>query len=306
MGTQDCHTSKTLAPRLRHSSSEPCSELLGLRSSTSSICAKLRFSARRLEHRDTLEKRDTPGRQLQHPMPASQASSAPAMRVCAPVGLRLASLAVVLACALAAPVLLQPQDVESASGPTRVDSACSSRCAAVLRDSAILRRSLSRCADSVAASETRAVTLARAAARRFRASKRRADRLLRENAGLRAQLEAMPKPVAEIIPTISSQAGSAGLGARSLMSRTACDVIAWHATCGITCRAHGAAKPVLQLHYVESNVRPSMHLSEPGRKAYPAPHATTGMGCCTLMHRLRLGRSMPFPRSKFLCLRAGP
>jgi hypothetical protein len=138
---------------------------------------------------------------------ASQASRAPAMRVCAPVGLRLACLAVVLACALAAPVL--PQAVESANGPTLVDSACSSRCAAVLRDSAILRRSLSRCADSVAASETRAVTLARAAARRFRASKRRADRLLRENAELRAQLEAMPKPVAEIMPTISPPAGSA-------------------------------------------------------------------------------------------------
>ena len=33
--------------------------------------------------------------------------------------------------------------------------------------------------------------------------------------------------------------------ARSLMSRTACNVIAWHATCGIACRAHGAAEPML-------------------------------------------------------------
>ena len=138
-------------------------------------------------------------------MPALQAWQTlrtPVVQICIPVGLRLATLALaaVLACAFAEQVLLPPQAnggrnvsmlprvaIESNTGPAH---ASRSRCAAVLRDSAVLRRSLSSCADSFAACEARADTLAR----NLRVSKRRAKRLLRENAELRARLETVRTP----------------------------------------------------------------------------------------------------------------
>jgi hypothetical protein len=134
--------------------------------------------------------------------PAQQAFRTPMVRIYEPTGLRLATLAAVLACALAAPVLLQPQmdgarnaptlrgAVENLTSPALAGRACRSRCTAVLRDSAALRRSLSRCTDSIAATEARASALAR----KLRASRRRADVLVRENAQLHARLrdEAVP------------------------------------------------------------------------------------------------------------------
>jgi hypothetical protein len=158
-------------------------------------------------------------------MPAMQAwqtCRAPFVWSCTPVGLRLAALAAVVACALAAPVPLQPEadggrngpaspraGVELNPSPTLAGPANRSRCSAVLRDSAVLRRSLSRLSDSLAASEARAVTFER----KFRASKRRADRLVRENTELRARLEAVPATVrslAGIAPAINLQPVAAG------------------------------------------------------------------------------------------------
>jgi hypothetical protein len=167
----------------------------------------------------------SPSRRLHTPTSAMQAwqtCRTPGVRIGIPIGLRLAALAAVLACARAAPVLLQPQavgdrdvpilpraGVELNPSPTLAGPAYRSRCSAVLRDSAVLRRSLSRCADSFAASEARAVSLAL----KFRASNRQVDRLVRENAELRARLEAVPGTVrfgAETIPAVSLQPAIAG------------------------------------------------------------------------------------------------
>jgi hypothetical protein len=155
-----------------------------------------------------------------HALQALQ-SCAPVMRICAALGLRLATFAAILACALAAPALLQQQAdmglnesilpraaVERSTGPTLAGPACRSQCTAVLRDSAVLRRSLSRCADAFAASEARANALAR----KLLASKRGADSLVRENAELRVRLEAVPATVralAEMVPAISPQLATA-------------------------------------------------------------------------------------------------
>jgi hypothetical protein len=166
-------------------------------------------------------------------MPAMQAwqtCRAPVVRSYAPVGLWLAVLAAVVACARAAPVLLPQADggrnlpmlphagVETDTGRTLADPAYRSRCSAVLRDSAVLRRSLSRCADSFAASEARAVSLAL----QLRASKRK-------NAELRARLEAVPETVrAETIRPQPAISGS-----------------------------------------VNGNMRPAAYIHQPGRNAYP-------------------------------------
>ena len=179
-------------------------------------------------------------------MPAMQAwltCRTPVVRICIPIGLRLAAFAAVVACALAAPVPLQPQaygdrdvpifpraGVELNPSPTLAGPAYRSRCSAVLRDSAVLRRSLSRCADSFAASEARVVSVAL----KLRASKRQIGRLVRENAELRARLEAVPETVralAETIPAIGLQPAIAGS--------------------------------------VNGNMRTAAHIHQPGRNAYP-------------------------------------
>jgi hypothetical protein len=132
-------------------------------------------------------------------MQARQTCRAPVVRGHTPVGLWLAVLAAVVACALAAPVLLPQADGgpcshagdETDTGRTLADLAYRSRCSAVLRDSAVVRRSLSRCSASFTASEARVVTLAL----KLRASKRHFGRLVRENAELRARLEAVAETV---------------------------------------------------------------------------------------------------------------
>jgi hypothetical protein len=183
----------------------------------------------------------SPGRRLNHPMPALQAWQTcrmPALRSYTPVGLRLAALAAVVACALAAPVLLQPEADGGRNRPllrragaelnpslTLAGPVYRSRCSAVLRDSAVLRRSLSRCADSFAASQARVVRLAL----RFRASNRQIGRLVHENTELRARLEATPGTVPT--ETIRPQPATAGS--------------------------------------VNGNMRTAAHIHEPGRNAYP-------------------------------------
>ena len=176
----------------------------------------------------------------------------PALQIRPPAGLRLATLlAAILACELAAPVLRQPQvdmghdlpvspqaAVETGTGPTLADPARRSRCTAVLRESAALRRSLSRCADSFAASEARAGTLAR----RFRASNRRADRLVRENTELRARLEATPE-------TVRALAGSIP-----------------------------AIRPTAV--WVNGNLRTAPYRPEPMHQAYPPPLPLSGTWAC--------------------------
>jgi hypothetical protein len=139
---------------------------------------------------------------------AQQAFRTPVVRIYEPTGLRLATVAAVLACALAAPVLLQPQvdgarnaptlrgAFENITGPALAGRACRGRCTAVLRDSAALRRSLSRCADSIAASEARSSALAR----KLRSSRRRANVLVRANAQLRARLRDEAEPVLDPHP----------------------------------------------------------------------------------------------------------
>ena len=167
-------------------------------------------------------------------------SDMPRLKICASVGLRLAPLAAVLACALAAPVLLHadwgrnvsilPWSGESSPGPKLAGQAYRCICTAVLRDSVFLRRSLSRCAD-------RAETLAR----KLCASKRRADRLARENAELRARLAAVSETVralAETIPAISPQPATAGS--------------------------------------VTGGMRTATHVRELGRNAYPPPLPISG------------------------------
>jgi hypothetical protein len=182
----------------------------------------------------------------------AQKMTFPALQIRVPAGLSMATLlAAILACALAAPVLLQPQAdrgpnlpvspeaaVEAGTGPTLADPARRSRCTAVLRESAALRRSLSRCADSFAASEARAGTLAR----RFRASNRRADRLVRENAELRARLEATPGCSPE---TVRALAGSIP-----------------------------AIRPAAV--WVNGNLRTAPYRPEPMHQAYPPPLPLSG------------------------------
>ena len=139
-------------------------------------------------------------------------------RLCARAGLRLAACAAIIACiALGRPVVA---DVSSdatgfhrsrieAAAPSGSDPGCRSRCAAVLRDNGGLRRSLFQHADSAAACEARAGTLAW----ELHEAKLTAKRLLRDNAALRRRLKAVPE--AEHSPAEIPKPGTAGLQARS-------------------------------------------------------------------------------------------
>ncbi len=139
-------------------------------------------------------------------------------RLCALAGLRLAACAAIIACiALGRPVVA---DVSSdangfhrsrieAAAPSGSDPGCRSRCAAVLRDNAVLRRSLSKHAASVTACEARAGTLAW----ELHEAKLTAKRLMQDNAALRRRLKAAPE--AAHSPAQIPKHGAAGLQARS-------------------------------------------------------------------------------------------
>jgi hypothetical protein len=139
-------------------------------------------------------------------------------RPVATAGLRLVAVAAIIACcAFFASVLADGSSDATgfhrsrieAAAPSNSDPGCRSRCAAVLRDNGGLRRSLSQHADSAAACEARAGTLAW----ELREAKRTAKRLLRDNAALRRRLKAVPK--ATDSPAEIPRPGAAGLQTRS-------------------------------------------------------------------------------------------
>ena len=153
-------------------------------------------------------------------MPASpklQALRRP-LRLSATAALWLAAVvATVACCALCAPVIADGSFEATGFRRSRIEAAassgsdpgCRSRCAAVLRNNAVLRRSLSQHAGSLAACEARAGTLAW----ELHEAKLAAKRLKQDNAALRRRLKAVPKAArsaAEI-----SKPGAAGLQARS-------------------------------------------------------------------------------------------
>ena len=114
----------------------------------------------------------------------------------------LAALAALLACGRASPDLA---DVTGESyGPIEntefqlVD--CCSQTAILLQDNAVLKQSLSQCADSLAASEARADALAG----KLLELERTASSLQRENAALRSRLEAPPSQAEMPAPTAAS------------------------------------------------------------------------------------------------------
>jgi hypothetical protein len=119
-------------------------------------------------------------------------------RLRATVGLRLAAVAAIMACcALFASVVADRSSDANGFHRSRIDTAersashpgCRSRCAAVLRNNAVLRRSLSQHADSAVACETRAGTLAW----ELHEAKLTAKRLMQYNAALRRRLKAVSK-----------------------------------------------------------------------------------------------------------------
>ena len=139
-------------------------------------------------------------------------------RVVATAGLRLVAAAAIIACCTVFASVLADGSSDAtgyhrsrieAAAPSGSDPGCRSRCGAVLRDNAVLRRSLAQHADSVAACEARAGTLAW----ELRELKLTAKRLMQDNAALRRRLKAVPKAAhsAAQIPT----PGAAGLQARS-------------------------------------------------------------------------------------------
>ena len=142
------------------------------------------------------------------------------LRMLAPLvataGLRLVALAAIVACCtLFGAVVAGGSSDATGFHRSRIEAAppsgsgCRSRCGAVLRDNAVLRRSLSQHADSVAACEARAGTLAW----ELREAKRTAKRLVQDNAALRRRLKAVPK--AAHSPAETRKPGTAGLQARS-------------------------------------------------------------------------------------------
>jgi hypothetical protein len=77
---------------------------------------------------------------------------------------------------------------------------CCSRAAILLQDNAVLKQSLSQCADSSAASEARADALAG----KLLELERTASSLQHENAALRSRLEAPPSPAEMPAPTAAN------------------------------------------------------------------------------------------------------
>jgi hypothetical protein len=96
-----------------------------------------------------------------------------------------------------------------AAAPSNSDPGCRSRCAAVLRDNAGLRRSLSQRANLLTTCEAQAGTLAW----ELREARLTAERLMRHNAALRRRLQAVPEAARSSTETFKP--GAAGLHARS-------------------------------------------------------------------------------------------
>jgi hypothetical protein len=139
-------------------------------------------------------------------------------RVVATAGLRIVALAAIVACCTLFATVLADGSSDAtgfhrsrleAAAPSGSDPGCRSRCAAVLRDNAVLRRSLAQHADSVTACEARAGTLAW----ELREATLTAKRLMQDNAALRRRLKAVPE--AEHSPAEIPKPGTAGLQARS-------------------------------------------------------------------------------------------
>ena len=139
-------------------------------------------------------------------------------RLVAAAGLRLVAVAAIIACCgFFASVLADGSSDATgyhrsrieAKAPSGSDPGCRSRCAAVLRDNAVLRRSLSQHADLLAACETRVGTLARG----LHEAKLTAKRLMQDNAALRRRLKASPEAARS--PAEIPKPVAAGLQARS-------------------------------------------------------------------------------------------
>ena len=139
-------------------------------------------------------------------------------RVVATAGLRPVAVAAIIACCafFASAVADGSFDangyhrsrIETAA-PSGSDPGCRSRCAAVLRNNAGLRRSLSQHAGSVAACEARADDLAR----ELHEAQLTAKRLMQDNAALRRRLKAVPEAARS--PAEIPKPGTAGLQTRS-------------------------------------------------------------------------------------------
>ena len=139
-------------------------------------------------------------------------------RVVATDGLRLVAVAAIIACCTVFASVLADGSSDAtgyhrsrieAAAPSGSDPGCRSRCAAVLRDNRVLRRSLSQHANSLAVCEARADTLAW----ELHESKLAAKRLMQDNAALRRRLKAVPE--AAHSPAEIPRPGTNGLQARS-------------------------------------------------------------------------------------------
>ena len=124
----------------------------------------------------------------------AQTLSLPAIAISSSAMLLLAALAALLACGLVSPALATPLPAGTSAdeGPvedtnlTPVD--CCAHTATLLRDIAVLQRSLSQVAESLAASDAKTEALAR----KLLESERTARKVQRENVALRSRLEAAP------------------------------------------------------------------------------------------------------------------
>ena len=142
-------------------------------------------------------------------------------RVVATDGLRLVAVAAIIACCAFFATVVADGNFDAtgfhrsrieAAAPSGSDPGCRSRCAAVLRDNAVLRRSLSRHADSAVACEARAGTLAW----ELHEAKLTAKRLMQDNAALRRRLKAVSE--AAHSPAGIPKPGTAGVQAHSSLA----------------------------------------------------------------------------------------
>ncbi len=136
-------------------------------------------------------------------------------------GLRVVAVAAIVACRIfpASVAADGSSDVPGfhrsrieTAAPSGSDPGCRSRCAAVLRDNAVLRRSLSQHADSLATCEARAGSLVW----KLHEARLAAKRLMKDNAALRRRLKAVPKAAHSLAQT--PKPGTAGFQARSSLA----------------------------------------------------------------------------------------
>ena len=129
----------------------------------------------------------------------------PAFSVRSSAVLLLAALTALLGGGLASPVLATPLPVGTSAGEVPVEDAefmhvdCCEHTATLLQDNTALQRSLAQCADSLAASEARALGW-----------ERTARRLQLENAALRSPLKAPPSLEEMAEPTATSSETRSG------------------------------------------------------------------------------------------------